>query len=225
MRRILAALVVCPMLALAQGNAPAAPQPPGAPARPDRTRMEERMRLARTLGLAEALDLDSAAALKLRDTLARFDGRREAAHKQLKDAREALRKIASGQQKASAADVDAAIARIFEARAQLQATDKEMLQAVTQNLPPEKRARAALFLGQFESRMHRRVVRFREGGPGPGGTPCAPGGGPGMMGPGGHGHGGPGHEMGMGPAGPGPDRMARGPMGPDDDDEPFVEEE
>lgn len=223
MRKILVALIVCPMMALAQGNAPAAPQPPGAPARPDRARMEERMRLARTLGLAEALDLDSAGALKLRDTLARFDGRREAVHKQLKDAREALRKIASGQQKASAGDVDAAIARIFEARAQLQATDKEMLQAVTQNLPPEKRARAVLFLGHFESRMHRRVARFHEGGPGAGGMPCGPGGGPGMMGPGGHG--GPGHEMGMGPGGPGADRMARGPMGPDDDDEPFAEEE
>ncbi|BDG02797.1 periplasmic heavy metal sensor [Anaeromyxobacter oryzae] len=216
MRKILVALMVCPLVALAQGPA----NPPGqgqgqgqgagpgrgmGPGRGDPARMEKRMRLARTLGLAEALDLDSAQALKLGDTLQKYDDRRTAARKQIRDARETLRKAAASD-KANAAEVDGAIKSIFEARTQLQASDRDMLAAISKDLPAEKRARAALFLGRFESRIERRMIMHR----GPGG-PGHPGGmGPGMMR-------GPGSQMGMGPGGMQSDRYTFRSGGPDDE--------
>ena len=108
--------------------------------------------------------------------MAKFDEKRLAAHQQLHDAHQVLRRAASGE-KLSAADVDQAIKRALDARAQLQALDREVVNTVTKDLTPEKRARAVLFLGQLERRF----------GPGPG-----MGKGHGMMRRGGMG-------MGMGP--------------------------
>jgi Heavy-metal resistance len=193
--------VLCPMVALAQGAGGAVQGQQGqgqvgqgqgrgmGPGRGDPARMEKRMRLVRTLGLAEALDLDTQQALRLGDTLQRFDDRRLAAHRQLRDARQALR-TAAGNEKATAAEVDAAIQRIFDARAQLQATDREMLQAIAKDLPAQKRARAALFLGRFGDRFEGRGMMHGPGagmrGKGPGGRMGMGAGGMGM-GPGGRG--------------------------------------
>jgi hypothetical protein len=155
-------------------------------------KMEKRARLARNLGLAEALDLDTAQSNKLSDALAKNDEKRIALHKQTRDARQLLRRAAQGE-KVTAADVDGALAKLLDVRAQSVALDKELVAIVTKDLSAEKKARAALFLGRFEQRMG-------PGGPGPGMTPGmgrGKGMGPGMgggMGPGGHQHG-----PGMGP--------------------------
>jgi hypothetical protein len=167
----------------------------------DPARMEKRMRLARTLGLAEALDLDAPAALKLGDTIGKFDDRRVAVHKQMREAGEVLRRAAQGE-KVSAGDVDAAIQKGLDARAQLATIDRETVAAVTQGLTPEKKARAVLFLAKFQRRFHGH-------GPGMGPGMMGPGGGRGMMGPGMGGH--PGGRGGMGGAGGG------WGMGPGDD--------
>jgi hypothetical protein len=190
MRKILIALVLGPLAALAQGPAKDKAGPADGQ-KPDTEHMEKRMRLARTLGLAEALDLDTAQALKLGETLARFDDKRKAARKQGVDAREVLRKAAQGD-KTVAGDVDGAIGRLLDSRAQLQATDKEMLAAITKDLAPEQKARAALFLGRFRERIERHMMPFGPGGPGgmhhgmmPGGMQGrGPGMGHGGMGPG-----------------------------------------
>ncbi len=166
MRKTLIALVLVPMAALAQGPAKDKAGPgPADGQRPNVENMEKRMRLARTLGLAEALDLDTAQALKLGDTLAKFDDKRKAARKQGMDAREVLRKAAQGD-KTVAGDVDGAINRLLDSRAQLQATDKEMLAAITKDLAPEQKARAALFLGRFRERIERHMMPFGPGGQG-----------------------------------------------------------
>lgn len=145
-------------------------------------RMEKRARLARNLGLAEALDLDTAAANKLAGALEKVDGKRVALHKQFRDARITLRKAADGE-KVAAADVDAALTKALEVRAQMAELDKETVTIVTKGLTPEKKARAALFLGRFGQKMG-------PGGMGPGmgrGGGMGPGAG---MGPGmGHRHG------------------------------------
>jgi hypothetical protein len=173
-RKTLLALMVLPAVALAQGNSKP-PPPAGQPAQ-DPVRAEKRMRLVRTLGLATALDLDTAQALKLGDTLAKFDDRRKAIHEQAASARDVLRGAASGG-KATAAEVDAAIAKLLDARAQMQVVDKEMVQVITKDLSPEQKARAALFLGRFRDQIERHVW---------------------MMGPGMHGHGhASGHGRGM----------------------------
>jgi len=183
MRKILVALLLVPVAALAQGAPKDWPGPEGRG--PDPARLEKRMRLARTLGLAVALDLDPAQALKLGDAMAKFDDRRQAARKQAADAREVLRKAAQDD-KAAAVDVDGAIGKLLDSRAQLLATDKEMLAAVTMDLTPEQKARAALFLGRFRERIERRVMSFGPAGVGHGMQGMRGSGmhGTGMMGPG-----------------------------------------
>jgi hypothetical protein len=153
----LAALVAVPAAVLAQGG-----PPPGGPQgnaqgpqrdrERDREKLERRMRLARTLGLAEALDLDAPQALKLGDALAKFDDRRVAAQRQLRDAHRALRAAADAE-KPTAQEVDQAIQKALEARAQLAAIDKETLQVVSKDLSPAQRARAVLFLDRFGKRF------------------------------------------------------------------------
>jgi len=175
----LLALLALPVAALAQSTSGSAQGQAGSATaqapRPDPARMEKRMRLARTLGLAEALDLDTAQALKLGDTMAKYDERRRPIRKQMAEASEELRAAARGTgQKASAGDVDGAIAKLLDGRAQLQAIDREMLQAVTKDLSPEQKARAALFLGRFRERIERHMWPG-PGEPGPGMRPGMPG--------------------------------------------------
>ena len=191
-----------PLAALAQGGPPGAPQ--GTGPKFDPQRMEKRMKLARTLGLAEALDLDTAAALKLGETMGKFDDRRAPLRKQLRESGELLRRAAQGE-KVSAAEVDQAIQKALDARAQIQAINREMVGAVTSGLTPEKKARAVIFLAKFQRRFGGRWMM----GPGKG-----------MGGPGWQ-HGGPGGGHGMGPGGwgMGPDEAGpmMGMMAPPDD--------
>ena len=210
-----AALSLAPLAARAQNAPPPPPNAAGKPAKGgqgpgmgDPERMEKRMRLARTLGLAEALDLDSAQALKLGDAIAKFDDRRLAAHKQLRDASQVLRTAARGE-KVEAAAVDQAIQKALDARAQIQAVDREVVATVTKDLTPDKKARAVLFLAKFQGRFGHGPGMMRGGA----GMPRGMGPGDGM---------GPGRGMGMGPGamgmgmGPGPGPMAGGAW--DDDD-------
>jgi hypothetical protein len=206
-----------PLAAFARGNPGGSPpeqgkqgqdQGQGQGQRMDPERMAKRMRLARTLGLAEVLDLDAPAALKLNDSLAKLDDRRIAARKTMHDSREVLHRAAKGE-KVAAADVDQAIQKALDARAQLQAVDRETVATVTQGLTPEKKARAVLFLARFQHRF-------------PGPHMMGPGGmGPGHMGPGHHGGGEPGGGFGMGPSEEGP-MLGMAPPAPfnDFDDEP-----
>jgi hypothetical protein len=176
MRKLLIALVLFPALALAEA-APREKAAVGGPAGPDPQQVEKRMRLARTLGLAEALDLEPAQALKLGEAMARFDDRRKVAQQQAHDAADVLR-AAARSDKAAAGEVDGAIAKLLDARTQLAAIDKESLTLITRDLSPEKKARAALFLGKFRERIERHAMR---GGPGMGmGGGTGPGMGPGM---------------------------------------------
>jgi hypothetical protein len=211
MRKILIAALVFPLAAFAQAGQPQKQQPPPKPGAPqaqppgpgggpmhgghgpgmgrgDPEQMERRMRVARTLGLAEALELEPAEAVKLSAQLEKSDEKRLPIHKQLADARQTLRRAASGE-KVTAAEVDQAVQRMFASRGQLEAIDREATQALVKDLTPDKRARAVLFLERFQRRF----------GPGQGGPGMK--GGRGMRG---HMHGG---GMGMGPGGmcPNPD--------------------
>ncbi len=198
MKKILVALAILPLAAFAQGAGQGGRMgqgrgmgPGDGAQRGDPERMEKRMRLARTLGLAEALDLDQAQALKLGEAVAKFDDRRLAAHKQLRDSHGLLRRAAQGE-KVAAAEVDQAIQKALDARAQIQAIDRDVVATVTKDLSPDRKARAVLFLERFQG-------RFGPGGPrggmnrgmGPGGMGMGPGAGMGMgPGPGSPGSGG-----------------------------------
>ncbi|MCK7482750.1 MAG: periplasmic heavy metal sensor [Candidatus Moduliflexus flocculans] len=97
---------------------------------PGRGERGKRAKLALTLGLAEALDLDDAQALKLRDAVEKFHQKREPLHTQLRETMQVLRTAADGD-KADAAAVDQALARLLDLRAQAQVADRELVQAVT----------------------------------------------------------------------------------------------
>ncbi|MGB8932474.1 MAG: hypothetical protein WCC48_14625 [Anaeromyxobacteraceae bacterium] len=216
-RKLAALIAVLPIAAFAQGAGPAPGKGPGAGPGPGGhdcescrygkgggpgtdeqvEKMEKRARLARNLGLAEALDLDTAQSNKLADALQKTDDKRTALHKQTRDARQLLRRAATGE-KVTSAEVDGALAKLLDLRAQAVALDKETLSIVTKDLAPQKKARAALFLGRFQQRMGGGMGSPGMG-PGKGGG-MGPGHGPGMMGPGGKGPGGmgPGGMMGHG---------------------------
>jgi hypothetical protein len=203
MKKLALLLALTPALAVAAGGSGSSPPPTHGPRgmNPEaEQRMQKRMHLALTLGLAETLDLTSAQALKLNEQIEKMAPRRQAVRQRMREAAEVLRRSAKGE-KVAAADVDQAVTSLLDARAQLQAIDREFVTTITKDQPPEKRARAVLFLARF----HRRAMQ------GFGGMGHHMG--HGMHGPEGHGmrHG----EQGMGP-GPGGDDG--GPLGMADDD-------
>ena len=186
--RLAPALLLAPAVALAQG----APPPPKAPDAPTGRleqpqerweRVERRIRLARALGLADALDLDEAQAARMNEVMVSFDAKRkpllEQIRSQVRVLREAARPGRTGRDAKVpppdpklAGAVDQATAAIFDARGQLLALDREMLQTLSKGLSPEKKARMALFFARFRQRFGMEILERSEhggGGGGPGG--------------------------------------------------------
>ncbi len=218
MKRLLVLLAAVPMIAAAQGAPPPAAEPGPGPGmmggKPTPEMMEHRMRLAVTLGLTEALQLSDKEALEVRDVLGAAGPRRDALRKQAVAAFEQLRRAAQGD-KTAEAGVEQAVTRLFDARAQMQALDRETYQQITTRLKlaPDRRARALLVLARF----HHHMGRMMGGGCGPGGCGrhgmgpgrgMGAGPGCGMMGPGG--------GMGMGPGAGMMEPGAGGPPEPQD---------
>lgn len=122
---------------------------------------EKQLRLARVLGLANELELDSAQALKLDETLRKFDERRRPLRQQIRESAELLERAADGDT-AALGQVEQAAQRAFDARAQLAALDREMYQTLSRDLPPQKRAKLALFMARFENKFMKFKHKFRE---------------------------------------------------------------
>ncbi|MBJ6763063.1 hypothetical protein JGU66_20035 [Myxococcaceae bacterium JPH2] len=110
-------------------------------------RSEQRSRLRRVLELTDALELDNAQALKVEDTLRRFDEKRRPLREQVREAARTLILAAQGDN-AALAQADAAAQRAFEARAQILAMDRDLYAALAKELPAQKRARLALALAR-----------------------------------------------------------------------------
>jgi hypothetical protein len=121
---------------------------------------EKQLRLARVLGLAEELELDSAQALRLDETLRKFDERRRPLREQVRESAETLERAADGDS-AALPQVEQAAQRAFDARAQLAALDREMFQALSKDLPPQKRAKLALFMARFDHKFMKFKHKFR----------------------------------------------------------------
>lgn len=121
---------------------------------------EKQLRLARVLGLAEELELDSQQALKLDETLRKFDERRRPLREQVRESADILERAADGDN-AALGQVEQAAQRAFDARAQLAALDREMYQSLSKDLPPQKRAKLALFMARFENRFSKFKNKFR----------------------------------------------------------------
>ena len=191
---VLALALALPLAAAAQAGQGAGPgmgMGPGKGMGPGGPHDGKRAKLALTLGLAEVLDLDDTQALKLRTVIDQFEQRRAPLQTQQHDAMKVVRSAADGE-KVEAAAVDQALAKVLDARAKLQALDRELVTSITKDLPPQKKARAVLFLGRFHERLQgmgpvgRRHQDGRMMGPGlhrgPRGAGMGPGMGPGAGG-------------------------------------------
>jgi len=172
-KTLIAALLLSSSLVLAAPPPAAAPAGKTGPAKWEKggdaeraARREERqrkMRMALVVGIADALDItDPADALKLSDRIKAFDDRRTPLREQMGEAMKTLRAAADGDQ-AALPQVDAAIARVLDGRAQMAALDKEMVTALSVGQTPQKRAKLALFLARFHQEV---MARMREGGGG-----------------------------------------------------------
>lgn len=167
-RYLVAALLLVPTLAFA------APNRGPDPARQEK--IEKRLRTFRTIGLAQALDLDAARALQLDAQMAQFDERRKPLHEQLKQSKDILERASDGDP-AAAAQVDQAIDNAFQARAQLEQIDRDMLAQISKGMNPQQKAKLAVFLATFKHAMMQRFghmgmrggMRGMHGPHGPGG--------------------------------------------------------
>jgi ATP-dependent Lon protease len=122
---------------------------------------EKQMRIARVVGLAEELELDSAQALKLDETLRKFDERRRPLLQQVRESAQILERASDGDSTALS-QVEQAAQKAFDARAQLAALDRETFQSLSRDLPPQKRAKLALFMARFDNKAMKFKHKFRE---------------------------------------------------------------
>ncbi|GHG97526.1 hypothetical protein [Comamonas sp. JC664] len=112
---------------------------------------EKRHRLRQVLELSDLLSLNNAQALKLEETLRKFDERRRPLRKQVRESARILFRASRGDSEALS-QVDTAALGAFEARERIAALDKELYQTLAKDLPEEKRAKLALSLARTEGR-------------------------------------------------------------------------
>jgi hypothetical protein len=156
----------------ARGPGAAAGKPGPIDADALRTRIEKKIRLFRLMELTDALDLPEPDAVRINEAMGRFDDRRRPLQKELGEQMKLIRRAAEGDPEALRG-LDAATVRAFDLRAQIAQVNRELFQTVGKDLQPQKRARFALFLGQFDKKVQklakdarqeaRRQRRMREG--------------------------------------------------------------
>jgi hypothetical protein len=130
-----------------------------------RDKNERKLRILRLVGLADTLQLDESQALKMEQVTRPFDDRRRALETEIARWAELLKKASEGES-AALSQVDQAISGILDARSQVQALNRELINALSRDLSPQQRAKMAIFFAQFENdmrRMHQQfeMARFR----------------------------------------------------------------
>lgn len=120
-----------------------------------RAQREQRKRMMQVVGLTEALGLSTQDALKVDETIRRFDERRRPLKETVRDSARIVMEAAKGDNGALG-QVDQAIARVLDARVQLAQLDKEQVQALSNGLSAQQRAKLAMFYARF----HRAGMRM-----------------------------------------------------------------
>jgi hypothetical protein len=106
------------------------------------------MRMFAVVSIAEALSLNEADALKLSEKLKAFDERRQPVRQQMREAMQAVKAAADGDQ-AALGQVDANIQKVLDGRAQMAALDKELFLLLGKDQTPQNRAKLALALAKL----------------------------------------------------------------------------
>ena len=136
-----------------QSQAPSEPAP-----NVQRQRSESRMRIMRLVGLAEALGIDEAQALRLNETMRSYDERRIALETENSGLARVVKRAADGDA-AALGQVDQALQRMFDNRAEIQQLNRQMIEAASRQLSSRQRAQMAVFFATFGDElreMHRR---------------------------------------------------------------------
>lgn len=129
-------------------------------ARDRRERMMRRIRVLKAVELGELLELDSADTVRLTQTLEPFDEERQKLRLANLELRRALRQVARGEAQGDVAEL---AKRAADNRVRLAEIDRRELEAVLTGLPPEKAAKATLFLDEFPRRMERLADEVKRG--------------------------------------------------------------
>jgi hypothetical protein len=126
-----------------------------------RERVEKRIRLMRLVEIADRLELDDRQAMKINETLQQFDERKRTAHEEMKASRQALKRAAEGEATASK-EIDVALDRVLDGRKRMLDLDQDLYRTLSRDLTPKQRARLAIFLLEFQHKMHRMAREARD---------------------------------------------------------------
>lgn len=114
-------------------------------------RMEARareVRLMYVVAISEALGLNEAEALKLSEKLKGVEEKRRPLRQGMGEAMKVLRDAADGNS-AALGQVDGAVQKVLDGRAQMAALDKELFATLSQGYAPQQRAKLALVLARL----------------------------------------------------------------------------
>jgi len=162
MKPVLLATATIPLLALvASRELYAQAQSPQNVQNAQRQRNQARMRMMRLVGLAEALGLDEAQALRIHETMRPFDERRGALEVENAGLARLVKQAADGDAGALG-QVDQALQRMFDNRAEIQQINRQMLEAVGQQLSARQRAQMAVFFATFGDELREAQRRAQE---------------------------------------------------------------
>jgi len=113
-----------------------------------RQRALARLRLMKVVGVAEALDLNEVQALRMADVMRRYDDRKAPLQVQNAELAKVIKRASEGDS-AAVGQVDRAIQTISDNRIQVQQLDREMIDELGRNLPPQQRAKLMIFFVSF----------------------------------------------------------------------------
>ncbi|HYV49849.1 MAG TPA: hypothetical protein VFA20_33565 [Myxococcaceae bacterium] len=117
-----------------------------------RAARDQRKRMMQVVGLTEALGLSTQDALRVDETIRKFDERRRPLKETVRESARVVMEAAKGDN-AALSQVDQAINRVLDARVQLAQLDKEQMQALSSGLNAQQRAKLALFYARFHKGM------------------------------------------------------------------------
>jgi hypothetical protein len=112
-----------------------------------RQRALDRQRLMKVVGLTQALDLNEAQA-QMAEVMRRYDERKAPLQVQNGELAKVIKRASEGDS-AAVAQVDRAIQTISDNRIQVQQLDREMIDELGRNLPPQQRAKLLIFFVSF----------------------------------------------------------------------------
>ncbi len=159
MKPVLLATATIPLLALVASRQLYAQAEPARDVQ--RERAQARMRMMRLVGLAEALGLDEAQALRMNETMRPFDERRAALESENTGLAKLVKRAADGDGGA-VGQVDQALQRMFDNRAEIQQLNRQMIEAAGRQLSPRQRAQMAVFFATFGDELREAQRRAQE---------------------------------------------------------------